>query len=92
MTSWGFAFRKGLIIWLWSILWGIIGAIIGAIISGGSLMTMFMDPTALLSPTAMAGAMLGMLAGIFIGSLIALIGMYAAMVKIITEAVEELKR
>ena len=92
MTSWGFAFRKGLVIWLWSIVWGIIGAIIGIVISGGSLFAIIMDPTALTSPSTMAGAMLGMFAGIFIGSLIAMIGMYAAMVKIITEAVEELKK
>lgn len=25
MVSWGFAFKKGFIIWLWSIIWSIVG-------------------------------------------------------------------
>jgi hypothetical protein len=92
MVSWGFAFRKGLVIWLWSILWGIVGGIIGAFISGGSLFTFALDPMAYQDPSAMAGMFLGMMAGVFIGALIAAIGMFASVVKIVVEATEEAKR
>lgn len=93
MVSWSFAFKKGFVIWLWSIVWGIIGGIIGAIISGGSLFTIAFNPSAWTDPGAMAGAFIGMMAGVFIGALIASIGMFASVVKIVVEsAVEESKK
>ncbi|MFQ6064455.1 MAG: hypothetical protein ACE5L6_03165 [Candidatus Bathyarchaeia archaeon] len=92
MTEWGFAFKKGFIIFLWSIVWGIVGGIIGAILSGGALFAVITNPAAITDPTAMAGAMMGIFAGVLIGSLIASIGVFASMVKIITEAAEELRK
>jgi hypothetical protein len=82
MVSWGYAFKRGLIIWLWTILWGIVGGIVALAISGGSLFAYISNP----SETMGAGTVLGIIAGIIIGSLIALIGGYAAMVKIILDS------
>ena len=66
MVSWGFAFKKGLIIFLWGILWAIVGGVIGLVISGGSL---FAAMPALMSgdTTAIGGAMVGIFAGMIIG-------------------------
>ena len=82
MVSWGYAFKRGLIIWLWTILWGIVGGIVAAIISGGSLLAYLLNPSEALT----AGAILGVIAGVIIGVLIALIGGYAAIVKIILDS------
>lgn len=87
MVSWGYAFRRGLVIWLWTILWGIIGGVIALVISGGSLLALITNPT---GPVA-AGAIAGMFAGVFIGGLVASIGNYATMVKIILESEETQK-
>lgn len=88
MVSWGFAFKKGLIIFLWNILWAIVGGVIGLIISGGSL---FAAMPALMSgdTSVVEGAMIGIFAGMIIGSLIASIGVYATIVKITLESVKE---
>jgi len=71
MVSWGFAFRKGLAIFLWSILWAIVGGVIGLVISDGSL---FAAMPALMNGdvSAVGGAMVGIFAGMIIGSLILL--------------------
>jgi len=82
MVSWGYAFKRGLIIWLWTILWGIIGGIVAIVISGGSLFAYLSNPSEGLA----AGAVLGVMAGVIIGALIALIGGYAAVVKIILDS------
>ena len=91
MVSWGFAFKKGLIIFLWSIVWGIAGMVIATIISGGAVFMLIMDPTAVTGP-AVVGSLLGIFAGILIGVLVASIGNYATIVKITLESVEETKR
>lgn len=82
MVSWGYAFRRGFIIWLWTILWGIVGGVIALVISGGSLFAYLSNPSAGLA----AGAVLGVFAGVVIGVLIALIGGYAAVVKVILDS------
>ncbi len=86
MVSWGYAFRRGLIIWLWTIVWGIIGAVIAIVISGGSILVLITNPN---NPPA--GAIVGIVAGIIIGALVSAIGNYAAMVKIILESAEKQK-
>jgi hypothetical protein len=82
MVSWGYAFRRGLVIWLWTILWGIIGAVIAIAISGGSILALITNPTGGIA----AGATVGIFAGIIIGALVSAIGNYAAIVKIILES------
>ena len=88
MVSWGYAFKKGLFIWLWGIVWGIIGAIIAIVISGGSLLAVLTssDPA-----SAVTGALIGIFVGVLIGALVATIGQYASIVKIILGSVEEKK-
>lgn len=94
MVSWGFAFKKGAIIFLWSIVWGIIGGVIFAIIGGaawfGAIGAIMADPA---NPdlSAIWGAMGLMIAGGVIGGLISQIGLYATLVKKIVETVQELK-
>jgi len=82
MVSWMYAFKRGLIIWLWTIVWGIIGGIVAIAVSGGSLIAYLSNPSGGLA----AGAVLGIVAGIIIGVLISLIGGYAAIVKIILDS------
>lgn len=86
MVSWGYAFKRGLIIWLWTILWGIVGGIIALIISGGSLFAIVANPS---DSSTWTGAMIGVFAGVLIGSLIAAIGSFATIVKIVLESAEE---
>ena len=100
MVGWGFAFKKGFILWLWCILWVIVGALIFTIISMGSLLPfvdVILNPTPeALTPEALVGTMgqiiIGVIAGIFIGSLVAFIGVFASVVKVVTDAVEEQAR
>ncbi len=82
MTSWTYAFRRGLIIWLWTILWDIIGGIIALVISGGSILALITNPTGSIA----AGASAGIIIGIIIGFLVASIGSYATIVKIVLES------
>jgi len=82
MVSWGYAFQRGLIIWLWTILWDIVGIIVAFVISGGSVFALFLNPSEGLT----GGAVLGVIAGAIIGSLIAAIGSYATIVKIILDS------
>lgn len=91
MVSWGFAFKKWFIIFLWSIVWGIAGMIIATVISGGAVFMLIMNPSAVTGP-AFLGTFLGIFAGILIGALVASIGNYATIVKITLESVEETKR
>ena len=83
--SWGFAFRKGFVIWLWTILWGILGGIIAIVISGGALIAAFMAGTW----EAVVGASVAIMAGSIVGILVASIGAYASIVKIVTESTLE---
>jgi hypothetical protein len=82
MVSWGYAFKRGAVAWLWSIVWGIIGGIVAVVISGGALYAYLSNPSAGLA----SGAVLGVFVGVVIGGLIALIGGYAAIVKIILDS------
>ncbi|MFQ5758390.1 MAG: hypothetical protein ACE5IF_01785 [Candidatus Bathyarchaeia archaeon] len=94
MVSWSFAFKKGAIIFLWSIVWGIIGGIISMIIGFAGMMGMLGaiatgDPAQIL--TAFMGAMGAVIAGAVIGGIITWIGIFATLVKKIVETVQELK-
>jgi len=95
MVSWGFAFKKGAIIFLWSIVWGIIGGVIFLLISGaawlGAIGAIMADPTNPANISAIWGAMGLMIAGSVIGGIISSIGLYATLVKKIVETVQELK-
>ncbi len=88
MVSWSFAFRRGFVIFLWSIVWGIAAGVIALVISGGAILAMVMNPLAFVGPAA-AGPALMMVAGIIVGALVASIGNYATIVKITLESVEE---
>jgi uncharacterized membrane protein len=84
MVGWGFAFGRGIVVLLWSIVWAIVAGIIGALIIGGSLTSLISNPTAVASnPT---GVVTGFLAasflGIFLIIFIAVIGLYATIVKV----------
>jgi hypothetical protein len=84
MVGWGFAFGRGFVVLLWSIVWAIVAGIIGALIIGGSLTSLVSNPTAVASnPT---GVITGFLAasflGIFLIIFIAVIGLYATIVKV----------
>jgi hypothetical protein len=82
MVSWGYAFKRGAVMWLWSIVWDIVGGIVALVISGGSLLAYLSNPSAGLA----AGAVLGIFAGVVICGLIARIGGYAAIVKTILDS------
>ena len=88
MVSWMFAFKKGLKIFLWSIVWAVVGGIVGCIAGGGALFTAL---PAMRSgdPSVMIGAIIGILAGGIAGGLITSIGIYATIVKITLESVKE---
>ena len=99
MVLWSYAFRKGFMIFLWSIVWTIVGIVVALIISGGSLFTLFASfgafssyPYGYASPSLALGSIIGIFAGIIIGSLVAGIGNYATIVKIVLESVEETRK
>src|SRR5213080_2201166 len=80
MVGWGFAFGRGVVIFLWTIVWAIVAGIIAVLITGGTLAAVIRDPT------AVAANPIGFLAafslGIFIAVFIATIGVYASIVKV----------
>jgi len=79
MVGWGFAFGRGVVIFLWTIVWAIVAGIIAVLITGGTLAAVIRDPT------AVAANPIGILAafslGIFLAVFIATIGVYASIVK-----------
>ena len=80
MVGWGFAFGRGFVVLLWSIVWAIVGGIIAVVITGGTLAAVIRDPTAVAAnPTGILG---GFLLGIFLSVFIAIIGLYASIVKV----------
>lgn len=80
MVGWGFAFGRGIVIFLWTIVWAIVAGIIAVVITGGTLITAFSNPTAIASnPTAFLSAFL---LGFFLSAFIAIIGFYATVVKV----------
>ncbi len=85
MVSWGFAFRKGLVIFLWSIVWAIIGVVISSVIAGVAVLNILSNRTA-----ANAFASLGIIiAGFIVGYLIYSIGVYATIVKVTMEGMAQ---
>lgn len=95
MVSWQYAFSKGVVMWLWSLVWGIIGGVVALIISGGSILALMPNITynsTGYAPGAISMMALGpIMAGVFIGTLIASIGGYATVVKIVLESAQELE-
>lgn len=80
MVGWGFAFGRGLVVLLWSILWAIVGGIIAVVISGGTLLTLASNPTAAIAnPLALIGSFL---LGIFLAVFVSVVGLYATIVKV----------
>jgi len=89
MVSWGTAFKKGFVVWLWSIVWLIVSGIVAIIISGGSLYVLLTAPTEAQFWAGFAGIALG----IFIGMLLYTVLLFATVVKIAIEgAIEEAKK
>jgi len=91
MVGWGFAFGRGIVIFLWSIVWAIVAGIIAVLITGGTLAGVISDPAAVASnPT---GFLAAFFLGIFLGVLIATIGLYASIVKVTVDgAISQLER
>jgi hypothetical protein len=85
LVSWGFAFRKGFVIWLWGIVWGIVGGIIAMAISGTAILGAFAAGTAEAFWAAFAVIMIGVMLGVLIAS----IGIEASRVKVIMEGALE---
>ena len=80
MVGWGFAFGRGFVILLWSIVWAIVGGIIAVVISGGTLAALASNPTAIASnPASILGSFF---LGFFLAFLIAIVGLYASIVKV----------
>jgi hypothetical protein len=84
MVGWGFAFGRGFVVLLWSIIWAIVAGIIGVLIIGGSLASVISNPTAVASnPTGfVTGFLAASFLGIFLVIFIAVIGLYATIVKV----------
>jgi len=66
MVGWGFAFGRGFVVLLWSIVWAIVAGIVGVLVIGGSLSSLVSNPTAVASnPTSF---LTGFLAASFLES------------------------
>ena len=81
MVSWNFAFKKGLVIFCWSILWGIIGGIVALIAISGLFSVALTDPATIASGIYATSLFLI----VFITVLISSIGIYATIVKVTVE-------
>src|SRR5207249_9793649 len=85
MVGWGFAFGRGIIIFLWSIVWAIVAGIIAILITGGTLAGVISNPATVAStPMAFLAAFF---IGIFLSVLIATIGLYASIAKVTVDGV-----
>ncbi len=84
MVGWGFAFGRGFVVLLWSIVWAIVAGIIGVLVIGGSLSSLVSNPTAVTSnPTGfITGFLAASFLGIFLIIFISVIGLYATIVKV----------
>ena len=84
MVGWGFAFGRGFVVLLWSIVWAIVAGIVGVLVIGGSLASLTSNPTAIASnPTGfITGFLAASFLGIFLIIFIAVIGLYATIVKV----------
>src|SRR6266480_2646875 len=65
MVGWGFAFGRGVVIFLWTIVWAIVAGIIAVLITGGTLAAVIRDPT------AVAANPIGILAAFSLGIFLA---------------------
>src|SRR2546428_10008537 len=74
MVGWGFAFGRGVVILLWTIVWAIVAGIIAVLITGGTLAAVIRDPTAVASNPI--GILAAFSLGIFLAVFIATIGVY----------------
>src|SRR5438132_8139168 len=84
MVCWGFAFGRGFVVLLWSIVWAIVAGIVGVLVIGGSLSSLVSNPTAVTSnPTGfITGFLAASFLGIFLIIFISVIGLYATIVKV----------
>lgn len=84
MVGWGFAFGRGFVVLLWSIVWAIVAGIIGVLVIGGSLSSIASNPTAIASnPTGfITGFLAASFLGIFLIIFISVLGLYATIVKV----------
>src|SRR5438046_9405345 len=91
MVGWGFAFGRGITIFLWSIVWAIVAGIVAVLITGGTLAGVISNPAAVASnPAAFLAAFF---VGIFLSILIATVGLYDSIVKVTVEgAISTLER
>ena len=80
MVSWGFAFGRALVIWLWCIVWTIVGITIAVLVTGGSLLSIIANPSGFLANPS--PALVGIILGIVIGQLVTTLGILATIVKI----------
>jgi len=80
MVSWGFAFGRALVIWLWCIVWTIVGIMIAVIVTGGSLLSILVNPSGFLANPG--PALVGIVLGIVIGELVTTLGILATIVKV----------
>src|SRR5256884_2802617 len=91
MVGLGFAFGRGIVIFLWSVVWAIVAGIVAVLITGGTLAGVVSNPAAVASnPAAFLAAFF---VGIFLSVLIATIGLYASIVKVSVDgAIPQLER
>ncbi len=91
MVGWGFAFGRGFVILLWSIVWAIVAGIIAILITGGTFSTIISNPQGFASnPTAYLG---GFFLGIFLAVFIGVVGFYASIVKVTVDgAISQLEK
>src|SRR5438093_6134873 len=84
MVGWGFAFGRGIVIFLWSIVWAIVAGIIAVLITGGTLAGVISDPGAVASnPT---GFLAAFFLGIFLSVLFVTIVLYVIIGEVVVEA------
>src|SRR5947209_18820394 len=94
-VGWCFEFGRGFVVLLWSIVWAIVLGIVGVLIIGGSLASLVSNPTAVASnPTGfVTGFLAASFLGIFLIIFIAVIGLYATIVKVAVDgAVSQLEK
>ena len=91
MVGWGFAFGRGFVVLLWSIVWAIVAGIIAIVVTGGTFSSIVSNPTGFASnPTAYLGSFI---LGIFLSVLIAVVGLYASIVKVTVDgAISQLEK
>jgi len=83
-VSWGFAFGRGFVIFLWTIVWGIIGGVIGWVIVSGTVGAALTDLSAF--ATNPGAFILALFLGVFVGALVPLLGIFATIVKVTVES------